>query len=85
MTVGETSAARTGIVEPLIPMPIPKTARTAMSACHEWVNAIPIGVAMRTMMSHGPGNREGSLIAAMKIAPRRPNHRFNHSDDAQPL
>jgi len=68
---GEFSAARTGTVAPLAPIPIPMTRRTTKRVSHECVKAEAIGVAIK-------------IRAVMKIVPRRPKKRFKGSDNQQP-
>ena len=68
---GDDSAAKTGTVTPLQPMPKPRIRRTTKSVSHECVKAEPMGVATRTM-------------AVMKMVHRRPNQLLSGSDSQTP-
>lgn len=44
MLAGEHSLAKIGTVEPLAPIPTPRSSLTMKSCCQFWVNALPMGV-----------------------------------------
>lgn len=64
MEAGEFSAANTGIVDALVPIPIPSNKRQANSCCHVWVNAEPMTDVKQK-------------IAETNIVPLRPIRWFN--------
>lgn len=70
--VGEHSAAKTAVVEALIPIPAPRRRRQASSCCQFCVNAEP-----RT--------EPKEKIAETKIVPRRPTRLFRGSETQHPL
>lgn len=72
MDAGEFSAAKTGIVDALVPIPIPSSRRQANSCGHVWVKAEPMT------------DRQQN-IAEKKMVPRRPKRWFNGWDNQQPL
>lgn len=72
MEAGEFSAAKTGMVEALAPIPTPSNKRQANSCGHDWVNADPMTDAKQKK-------------AETNIVPRRPMRWFNGCESQQPL
>ena len=72
MVAGEFSAANTGIVDALLPIPTPSKRRQANSCGQVCVNAEPNTAAKQKK-------------AETKIVPRRPTRKFKGCDSQQPL
>ena len=72
MEAGEFSAANTGIVDALVPIPMPSSRRQTKSCGHVWVNAEPM-------------TDQRQKNAEMNIVPRRPRRWFKGCENQQPL
>lgn len=70
--VGEFSAAKTGIVDALEPIPTPRSNRQIKSCFQDVVKADPITAAKQN-------------VAAKNIVPRRPKYALRGSERKQPL
>lgn len=69
---GEHSAAKTEVVEDLMPIPIPRSNRQTRSCSQDWVKA-------------EPSTERKQKIAEMKIVPRRAKTLFNGGEHQHPL